>query len=199
VAKEDFLFLTNPMPGQVLRTFADPKAVAEHKEGDYDNPEPENEVAILEDADIITSKVEGENDWHKPILDIDFGAQLIPSSTPGHFHLYLDKAMSWYQYKKLLSALRQAGIIEPGYQQASVNRGYSAVRLPWIDKPKTPPAPAKPVVKEEASASSSEPVPFDGYVKPAKTKVNWTDLFKVKKPPVEEEYVDFGDLLDDPF
>lgn len=71
---------------------------------------------------------------HRPILDIDFGAALIPSSTEGHFHLYLDKPMTWKNYKRLLNVMAEVGVIEPGYAQASIERGYSSTRLPWVKK-----------------------------------------------------------------
>lgn len=71
---------------------------------------------------------------HRPILDIDFPAELIPSTTEGHFHLYLDKPMTWKQYRKLLGVLAEVGVVEPGYAQASIERGYSSTRLPWIKK-----------------------------------------------------------------
>lgn len=71
---------------------------------------------------------------HRPVLDIDFPAKLIPSSTEGHFHLYLDKEMPWSTYEKLLAALAEAGIIEEGYAKASIARRYSTVRLPWEKK-----------------------------------------------------------------
>jgi len=89
-------------------------------------------------ADVITSEVRGEG-THRPVLDLDFHAQLIPSSTPGHFHLYLDKEMTWEAYERLLKALGRAGILEEGYVAASIARGYTSVRLPWIKK-KTPAA-----------------------------------------------------------
>lgn len=137
MSKDDYLFLESPMPGQVLRRFATEKEAAKSsEEGDsYDSQLPENPTTFLHEADIITSEIEG-SDKHKVILDIDFGAQLIPSSTPGHFHLYLDKEVEWSKFKTLLSALAKAGIVEHGYADASINRGYSAVRLPWVEKPK---------------------------------------------------------------
>lgn len=76
--------------------------------------------------------------WHKPLLDIDFPAKLVPSSTPGHFHLFLDKKLTWENYKKLLSVLAEVGIIEPGYYGASLKRGSTDVRLPWIKKDDPP-------------------------------------------------------------
>lgn len=72
---------------------------------------------------------------HRPVLDIDFDAALLPSSTKGHFHLYLDKPMPWADYAKLIAVLAEVGIIEPGYAAATFDRGYSSVRLPWINKP----------------------------------------------------------------
>ena len=76
-----------------------------------------------------------ELEWmHRPVLDIDFPAALVPSTTPGHFHLYLDRLMSWRMYEQLLEALADAGIIERGYATASTERGYSSVRLPWVSK-----------------------------------------------------------------
>jgi len=94
-----------------------------------------------QEANIVTSLLAGqqkliENDasLHAPVLDIDFGAQLIPSSTPGHFHLYFEKAMTWDNYCGLLLALLHVGILEPGYVKASMRRGYSSVRKPGVYK-----------------------------------------------------------------
>lgn len=75
-----------------------------------------------------------EEPMHRPVLDIDFPAALIPSTTPGHFHLYLDKPMGWSKYRQLLGSLSDAGIIEQGYANASADRGYTSVRLPWVKK-----------------------------------------------------------------
>lgn len=85
------------------------------------------------DANVITSR--RSDGLHAPVLDIDFGARLIPSSTLGHFHLYLDKAMTWSAYRRLLIALGDAEILEPGYVEASLRRGHSAARLPGVRKP----------------------------------------------------------------
>lgn len=120
----------HPFPGQVLR----------HSENldtyKKDFPRPEK-VSDLNHANIVTSETDGSS-WlggmHKPVLDLDFPCKLVPSSTPGHFHLYMDCDLSWPQYKKLLTVLAEVGIIETGYLQASIERGYTAVRLPWIKK-----------------------------------------------------------------
>lgn len=91
-----------------------------------------DEAAGVSDAELIASlNADGK---HRPLLDIDFPAAVIPSSTEGHCHLYIDKELEWKDYKKLLNVLADLGIIEHGYRGASLARGYSALRLPWIKK-----------------------------------------------------------------
>lgn len=112
-----------PLAGQVL--------AAVELDGPYDA-----ERVLTTDTDqanVITSRVDG-TDLHKPVLDLDLPATLLPSSTPGHFHLLIDKAMTWEAYEALLHALADAGLVEPGYVSASQSRGYTAVRLPWVRK-----------------------------------------------------------------
>ena len=70
------------------------------------------------------------------VIDIDLPVQVTPSSTEGHFHLVIDKTMSWEDYKLLLYALARVGIIEKGYAEASIAKGFSAIRLPWVKKEK---------------------------------------------------------------
>lgn len=72
--------------------------------------------------------------WHTVMIDIDHPVRLVPSTTAGHWHLYIDVAMPWWRYRRLLKALKTAGIIEPGYYSASVMRGHTALRLPWVRK-----------------------------------------------------------------
>jgi len=91
----------------------------------------------LKRAEVILSTVAGDNPFepmHKPVLVIDMAVQVLPSSTEGHHHLYIDKEMTWEHYEKLLTVLAEVGIIERGYANASKSRKHSAVRLPWIKK-----------------------------------------------------------------
>lgn len=77
------------------------------------------------------------NGMHSPVLDIDFAAQLIPSSTPGHFHLYLDGIeIEWEKYRQVLQTLGAAKILGAGYVYHSIQRGFSVVRLPHDRKPR---------------------------------------------------------------
>lgn len=110
-------------------------------------------LQVIHEAEIITSWTgareephppAGPNDWsalahqpetfHRPVLDLDFDAALVPSSSAHHHHLYLDKVLTWTQYVKLLDVLAEVGLIEPGYRDASIAREFTAVRLPWIAK-----------------------------------------------------------------
>jgi hypothetical protein len=101
--------------------------------GDDYNASEDGVRASEQEANTVTSRLLG-GDLHAPVLDIDFGAQLIPSSTPGHFHLYFEKAMTWDNYCGLLKALGDVGILEEGYVKASLRRGYSSVRKPGVYK-----------------------------------------------------------------
>lgn len=115
-------------------TWEDQKHVA--SEGDYD---ADTElVDEADDAEVVLSltgeKIGGNVSVHRPIFDVDFPVAAIPSSTPGHFHLYLDKELTWHQYSRLLAVLSDVGIIESGYRQASEARGFTSVRMPSVKK-----------------------------------------------------------------
>jgi hypothetical protein len=58
----------------------------------------------------------------------------VPSSTPGHTHLYVAKQVSWGQYKKVLKAMAKAGLIEDAFYEASVGARAAMLRLPWVKK-----------------------------------------------------------------
>jgi len=109
--------------------------------GDDYNASADAVTPSEQEANVVTSALLGQRSavsddlsLHAPVLDIDFGAQLIPSSTPGHFHLYFEKAMTWDNYCGLLKALGDVGILEAGYVKASLRRGYSSVRKPGVYK-----------------------------------------------------------------
>ncbi len=108
------------------------------KDADRYDSDQELDVASLDDAEIVTSAVitpDGTEVGHAPVLDIDgINVELIPSTTPGHYHLYIDKVMSWPKYEQLLRALYNAGIIEYEFLQLSIKRKGSQIRLPWIKK-----------------------------------------------------------------
>jgi len=90
-----------------------------------DNEHPANCVVSVDDAG-----------FHWPVLDIDYGVYTIPSTTPGHHHLYIDKALTESQYFELIDVCEKIGLIQPGYAKYSKERGFTSVRLPWVEKPK---------------------------------------------------------------
>ena len=103
----------------------------------------------LRDTDLVTSLADtgrgsgyygvGNTDnvystQHYPVIDIDIPIKVVPSSTPGHSHLYINTMLSYREYYKLLTVLAELGIVEWGYLYVFEQRGYSAVRPPWIKK-----------------------------------------------------------------
>lgn len=69
-------------------------------------------------------------------LDIRTDTQfaLIDSSTIGHKHLIIGVELEWKKYEELLNLLARCGILEPGFAKASIAKGYSAIRPPWVHK-----------------------------------------------------------------
>jgi hypothetical protein len=121
---------TNPFPGQSLAT--SDLTISYGSMPDL--------VENAEEANLVVSLVKGSHSAghyasrHKPVIDIDLPVKVLPSSTPGHSHLFIDKELSWSQYCRLLQVMVDVGIVEGGYLGASLARGYSAVRLPWVKK-----------------------------------------------------------------
>lgn len=95
------------------------------------------EVVDMTVADVVSSRYNNGQARHALVIDIDHPTWLVKSSTPGHFHLYVDVpgGIPHETYLYLLNALAQAGVIEQGYSNASHERGSSMVRLPWVKKP----------------------------------------------------------------
>lgn len=104
---------------------------------DYSSePMPREVTTDLLEATVISSVSTDDPDVHYPVLDIDVRAHLVPSSTSGHTHLYLDHPLTPDQLWKLCDVMAEVGILEPGYVSACKERGYTSVRLPWIKKEK---------------------------------------------------------------
>ena len=71
---------------------------------------------------------------HIPVIDVDVPVEVVESTTPGHFHLYIDHPVEPEKYMALLTAMADCGIVEEGYARASYEKGFSAVRVPWQAK-----------------------------------------------------------------
>jgi hypothetical protein len=110
-----------------VETFA---ATSDDKAGypiDFAAPaESHNVVSSLTDPHIPSH--------HLPVIDLDFEAHLEPSSTPGHHHLYLDRALSLEDYLKLLYVMAEVGLVEWGFYETAKARGYGTLRLPGVFK-----------------------------------------------------------------
>ena len=89
------------------------------------------EHGIIKVANAGESRFEEE---HQVVLDIDWPAMLLDSSTEGHHHLIIQKPMGWEDYKKLLKVMGEVGLLEEGYVEASINRHGSYIRTPWSKK-----------------------------------------------------------------
>lgn len=116
----------------------------------YSKEEREPAVSIGE-ANVSTSIREDADDCHALLLDLDLPAWLVPSSTEGHSHLYVDAKIPTPKYFDLLDALAAAGVIQQGYANASKHRGGTALRLPWIKKPENSNAKATATVADLAA------------------------------------------------
>lgn len=77
----------------------------------------------------------GIKSYHKLLLDIDHEAALIPSTTPGHYHLVIDFPIEEEDYFNVIDALAKAGIVEEGFAAAARRRKATWVRAPWERKP----------------------------------------------------------------
>ena len=109
------------------------------RDGEYEEgAEGREGVTDLSEANVVSSLAPDfptiVSPWHRPVLDLDIPAFLVPSSTPGHSHLYIDHEVPDEVFWRLCDALAEAGILQEGYVSASKSRGYTSVRLPWIKK-----------------------------------------------------------------
>lgn len=103
-------------------------------------PEPVGKVTKDFFTDLFP---EGHQPRHQVVLDIDHPVHVVDSSTPGHHHLVIEVpgGIPDDVYWILVEAMVNAGIVEHGYLAASLTRGRTDVRLPWVSKADTPPTP----------------------------------------------------------
>lgn len=75
---------------------------------------------------------------HALLIDIDQPAWLIPSSTGGHGHLYVDLEIPDDALWRFLDAAAEIGLVEEGYVGACKARGMTSLRAPWVEKGREP-------------------------------------------------------------
>lgn len=83
-------------------------------------------------GDLIGSRT--RNRRHLPILDLDAPHRYVPSSTPGHAHLYLDVEISNARWLVLMFGLYASGVIERGFFWWSMRRGQNFARKSGVLK-----------------------------------------------------------------
>lgn len=93
----------------------------------------EDRQPSAEDANVVSSH-DIYSSSHFPIIDLDFPHEYVPSSTPGHAHLYLERPISRWRLYALLWGLYVGGAIEKGYFLWSLRRGGTFVRRPGVRK-----------------------------------------------------------------
>ncbi len=81
------------------------------------------------DGTLVGSRIRDSN-YHVPIFDLDFDCRLIPSRTPGHFHLYFGRIITRSAYRNLLEAFREAGLIQEAWKLNLDGNGQTFLRLP---------------------------------------------------------------------
>lgn len=96
----------------------------------------------VEKANLLSSEV--RTDVHMPVIDCDYGIQAIASTSPGHYHLYIDRELTWPQYKALLEGFYKAGLIEKRWYENAIRDKRTYVRLPHVKKQPRPPQ-AEPI------------------------------------------------------
>lgn len=90
----------------------------------------------VDEANVVSSLL--TNGKHAPAIDVDLPVHAIPSSTPGHSHLYFDVELSWPDYLRLLRVIRDIGILQDGFYRSAKSRGTTLLRLPGVPKPDGP-------------------------------------------------------------
>ena len=105
----------------------EPMALSLLKYRQYEDRQPSDE-----DANVVSSHL--STGLRAPIIDLDFPHQYIPSTTPGHGHLYLNRPISRWREIILLWGLYMGGVIEKGYFIWSIRRGGTFVRRPGVMK-----------------------------------------------------------------
>jgi hypothetical protein len=126
-AELDALVRANLVPARQLWA----RKLVKRNRGGY--PEERQEMVKVTDpreATLIGAK--GSDGRYYPLFDLDIPCTLVASETAGHTHLYVNHGMNWSQYKKVLIAMGNAGILEAQWVKMAVNNEDAHVAIrPW--------------------------------------------------------------------
>lgn len=89
-------------------------------------------VATIDHMNVFGSRLDNGN--HVPLFDFDFPVELVPSSTPGHFHLYVSKEIGWEHYRDILLAMRRARLLDAGWVDSALEERCATIRPPHVMK-----------------------------------------------------------------
>lgn len=96
----------------------------------------EDRSRYQEGSNVVSSHVYGQR-THAPIIDLDYPHAYVPSTTPGHGHLYLNRPIARWRLWVLLWGLYIGKVIEPGNFWWSLRRGGTFVRRIGVTKSKS--------------------------------------------------------------
>jgi hypothetical protein len=66
-------------------------------------------------------------DWKVPV-------RFVASSNPVHGHLYIDAEIQWMDYAPILASMRDVGLLEVGFVDASISREMTMLLKPGLTK-----------------------------------------------------------------
>lgn len=111
----------------------------------YDNRSPMDILTGLdirhrvpeEESNVVSSRL-GDDEAllraHMPIVDLDYPHEYVPSSTPGHAHLYLNVEIGRARWICLMLGLWIGGVVSRNYMLWSFRRMANYARQPWVSK-----------------------------------------------------------------
>ena len=126
-----------------------------------EEPPPPDEFGGFNGEDMVWTRREPncvtswcpEDGVHRLVLDLDFECRLIPSSSPGCYHLYLDGLdLDSSGAKRILAQLSLHGVVEEGFARNFRKDGKLCVRATNVKKrqPKPPKGEGRKVVRLRA-------------------------------------------------
>ncbi len=95
--------------------------------------EEDRQPCLKDEANLLSSLC--HDGKHRLVLDFDFPARWVPSTTPGNGHLYIDKPMTWAEATKLMNVMKEVGLLQSGFVKAALVRKATHVRPEWVKKP----------------------------------------------------------------
>lgn len=84
------------------------------------------------DANLISSKK--ANGKHVLFLDLDQNNKVVPSSTHGHTHIYVDTDLDLAALKEIVDVLAKHGIVQEGIKRQLDEYGFLTLRPPGVVK-----------------------------------------------------------------